>query len=213
MYVAEGGLREEDVDEEGKKLHIRITRNIIMEILKASYTGFRCWLVLFDLSSVASMILTIVTLATLDLPIVDKVLLSIYVVLVAITQLFLIFILILVGLAPLLCIGLCVYFCCCRKPEGEGQHLDLVARPATAQDVLNAGGDCSICYQNITQRDKVYDLPCSEKHVFHHYCLKQWSRVKSTCPICRTALPMTSEPRDSTEVRERISSLSDREQQ
>jgi hypothetical protein len=37
----------------------------------------------------------------------------------------------------------------------------------------------------VTLGEKIYVLPCSEKHVFHGQCLRQWTRIKTTCPLCR----------------------------
>lgn len=64
------------------------------------------------------------------------------------------------------------------------------------------GGDCSICFMSISQGDRVYVLPCSDKHLFHCLCLRQWTRVKNTCPNCRAAIPMTDVDRYSRQEEE-----------
>jgi hypothetical protein len=49
--------------------------------------------------------------------------------------------------------------------------------------------DCSICYNNYIQDDKVTELSCS--HCFHNKCIFNWfnsaelTRSKLTCPLCR----------------------------
>lgn len=63
-------------------------------------------------------------------------------------------------------------------------------KDATMTDIVNAGGNCSICYQSINEKDKIYVLLCSDKHVFHGDCLRHWTKVKNNCPICRQDIPM-----------------------
>lgn len=46
---------------------------------------------------------------------------------------------------------------------------------------------CSICQCQFECDDKYVRLAC--KHYFHHACLLQWVKKKSTCPICRFKLP------------------------
>lgn len=55
---------------------------------------------------------------------------------------------------------------------------------------------------SISQGDRVYVLPCSDKHLFHCRCLRQWTRVKNTCPNCRAAIPMTDVDRYSRQEEE-----------
>lgn len=99
-------------------------------------------------------------------------------------------------LAPLICVGLMIYCCCCSS-KATGSFIAVAAKPATTTDIVNAGGDCAICYQSITQGDRVYVLTCSEKHVFHGDCLEHWAKVKNTCPICRMEIAMAeNKPND-----------------
>ena len=44
---------------------------------------------------------------------------------------------------------------------------------------------CAICTEDFTNKDKVIVLKCSNKHVFHSSCLRQWVENKAICPICR----------------------------
>ena len=84
------------------------------------------------------------------MPVVDEVLLIVYVVISALTNLPIIIICILLALSPLICIGLLI-FCCCCAPKGQGQFIDLEPKAAESSDVVNAGGDCSICFMNIAE--------------------------------------------------------------
>lgn len=43
--------------------------------------------------------------------------------------------------------------------------------------------NCSICMDNLEQKEYVYELKC--KHVFHKTCLSPWIKVKPHCPNCR----------------------------
>ena len=45
---------------------------------------------------------------------------------------------------------------------------------------------CSICIEDIVVGNEYTKLECS--HSYHRECLKQWIKVKSTCPLCRIAL-------------------------
>jgi len=63
---------------------MRITKILILEVIKVTFKRLRFLVIIFNFLSVASMILTIITLAKVDLPVIDKVLLSVYVVAVAV---------------------------------------------------------------------------------------------------------------------------------
>lgn len=68
---------------------------------------------LYEVLSFASIIYTIVVLATTSMPIADTVLLSIYVAVVGIfTTAHLIIACVIVVLAPIVCLGLCLVCCC-----------------------------------------------------------------------------------------------------
>ncbi|CAH1118776.1 unnamed protein product [Phaedon cochleariae] len=41
---------------------------------------------------------------------------------------------------------------------------------------------CSICHEVPLKRDQKA-LPCN--HIFHSDCIKQWFKVKTSCPVCR----------------------------
>ena len=44
-------------------------------------------------------------------------------------------------------------------------------------------GECPICFDNITLKDKIYKIPC--EHKFHIICINSWLDDNNTCPLCR----------------------------
>lgn len=51
-------------------------------------------------------------------------------------------------------------------------------------------GECSICMDDITDKDEFRRLPCSDtvNHCFHKDCIDKWLRSNNTCPNCRSKL-------------------------
>ena len=45
---------------------------------------------------------------------------------------------------------------------------------------------CPICLQEYEEGDKCCVLPC--KHNFHDECIRTWTNVNRTCPLCRLSL-------------------------
>lgn len=45
---------------------------------------------------------------------------------------------------------------------------------------------CSICLNEYLFDDKIITIRC--KHVFHKHCLAIWSKMKNTCPMCRSTM-------------------------
>lgn len=45
--------------------------------------------------------------------------------------------------------------------------LNLKARAAGMNEVVKSSGECSICLMDIKLNEPVYELPCSDKHIFH----------------------------------------------
>tara|TARA_B110000858_G_scaffold185970_1_gene228650 strand:- start:4 stop:564 length:561 start_codon:yes stop_codon:yes gene_type:complete len=43
--------------------------------------------------------------------------------------------------------------------------------------------ECSICLEKLEKNNSVVILECS--HKFHDKCIKNWMKIKKTCPICR----------------------------
>jgi len=59
---------------------------------------------------------------------------------------------------------------------------------------------CPICLEPITDLSEALEMPCTRElfrvsnapavsHAFHRPCLQQWLGSRSTCPVCRFALP------------------------
>lgn len=44
---------------------------------------------------------------------------------------------------------------------------------------------CVICTEEYKNKDKVIQLKCNDKHVFHEECIRQWIVKKAICPTCR----------------------------
>ena len=97
-------------------------------------------------------------------------------------------IVLLIALSPVICIFFCFWICCCKPKEGK-DVLDLAQKGATTEHIVRCDGECAICLQSIDPGNQIYQLPCSDKHIFHVGCLNKWSQVKLTCPACRTEMP------------------------
>ena len=41
--------------------------------------------------------------------------------------------------------------------------------------------ECSICFEDMDESTKINK--CG--HTFHHYCIKEWTEINQSCPICR----------------------------
>ena len=48
--------------------------------------------------------------------------------------------------------------------------------------------DCGHNLQSHSKSDQNVNLQNHQKHIFHTHCIKEWLKVKFTCPICRTDL-------------------------
>ncbi|CAI2358723.1 unnamed protein product [Moneuplotes crassus] len=44
---------------------------------------------------------------------------------------------------------------------------------------------CPICRVAFEDKDEVIELKCSENHIFHEDCIKDWLVMKQDCPLCR----------------------------
>ena len=42
---------------------------------------------------------------------------------------------------------------------------------------------CSICMEDFTEGEEVVLCPC--KHCYHDQCIKEWLRLKNSCPLCK----------------------------
>jgi hypothetical protein len=58
---------------------------------------------------------------------------------------------------------------------------------STERETRNQSMNCLICLSSIVDQEDVCTIhktndPC---HLFHEKCLKQWLKIKATCPTCR----------------------------
>lgn len=191
VYVADSNIRMGEIDEPTMKLYDNIAKSSITVTLKTRYSWYRNGDNLYSLVNFTSMIYSIITLSTTSMNGVTEANLIIYVVIVGLSEITMILGCLLVALAPLICVGLCIFCCFCKKnPAESGSFINIPMKDATLNDIVNAGGNCSICYQSINEKEKIYVLLCSDKHVFHCECLRHWTKVKNNCPICRQEIPM-----------------------
>ena len=116
---------------------------------------------IYSFFSFFSMIYTIATLIQQPMTLENVLIFVGYVVVVALTQLTLLFLSILIVLLPLICFIGCFYYCFCFSNKGKASYIDLPSKQATNQDIANAGGMCAICRQDYNMGDKIYILPCS----------------------------------------------------
>ena len=60
-------------------------------------------------------------------------------------------------------------------------------------DTNKDGGEatCTICYTDFREEPEkvIAELNCSNKHIFHADCLKQWVANNKTCPLCKEVIP------------------------
>ena len=49
---------------------------------------------------------------------------------------------------------------------------------------------CAICLESFAESSHkdIAELDCSNKHIFHVECLKQWVEKNNECPLCREAI-------------------------
>ena len=188
IFVAENELKFEDLSEEGRNMHLNATKKAINALVKNQFGWTKQLENLYLILSLASMIYSIYTLAQGDLPTPDQVVLILYVIFIGLINLPVLVVLFIIAISPLLCL-LAIVFCCCCKGDNGSQFIDLEAQTANDEQAMKMGGDCAICFMGVSG-DRVYVLPCSDKHIFHCVCLRQWVKVKSTCPICRANIPM-----------------------
>jgi hypothetical protein len=45
---------------------------------------------------------------------------------------------------------------------------------------------CTICTVEYAEGDQIIVMQCDSRHFFHTECIKQWLRINSNCPICRS---------------------------
>jgi hypothetical protein len=145
-----------------------VTKNALGVALRTRFGWFRNGDNLYSLFNFTSMVYSIITLATTEMNGVTEANLIIYVVVVGLSEIVMVMGCLLVVLSPLICVALCVFCCCCRSNPGQaGSFINIPMKDATVADIVNAGGTCAICYQSINEKEKIYVLLCSDKHLFH----------------------------------------------
>ena len=45
---------------------------------------------------------------------------------------------------------------------------------------------CSICLEDFEDESKVVVLSC--KHIYHKKCIKEWTKIKRNCPLCKVSI-------------------------
>lgn len=69
-------------------------------------------------------------------------------------------------------------------PEGTDEKCSICLRGLGAANRSSILEEVNV---EAEDRDEVAKSPCS--HLFHVDCLRNWSRVNKTCPLCRAPLP------------------------
>ena len=72
----------------------------------------------------------------------------------------------------------------------------------TSLSVTSLGNECFICYEDMTDSDDVYTLPCCKKEL-HKNCLDKWHQDKvddCKCPHCMETLYKKISNRDEEQV-------------
>ena len=115
IYVSESDIRTSDLDDRGKsKIRMGI-KNMIEMVVGNSLSWARTLSRLTSILAIGTLVYSIVMLATTnDMKTIFYVALISYVVLVGLSQLFLIVVIILIVLFPLWIILFCCCMCCCR---------------------------------------------------------------------------------------------------
>ena len=64
------------------------------------------------------------------------------------------------------------------------------------EDEMKDKDTCNICLENFEENESLFKTACN--HLFHKDCLCTWTKIRSTCPVCReTIRDLTSEEIDS----------------
>ena len=106
----------------------------------------------------------------------------------------------------LVIIRCCVGHICSRENESPGSSNRNLVRRVTTRSILkdcqierysfDSGkrleflqtdyskySRCSICIEDFTEGEEVVLCPC--KHRYHDHCIKEWLRLKNSCPLCK----------------------------
>ena len=72
----------------------------------------------------------------------------------------------------------------CKWETNETEQLGVVARTFDPFK-FREHKECSICLSEFDNNAMVTVLPCDVRHYFHAECIQDWSRIHTTCPLCK----------------------------
>ena len=55
---------------------------------------------------------------------------------------------------------------------------------ASSSGGLSSKPSCSICLERFVKGDRLWILPCDDRHKFHGDCIKAWLAKNESCPLC-----------------------------
>ena len=58
---------------------------------------------------------------------------------------------------------------------------------------------CVICLEDYADKEKVVELDCNDKHLFHMKCMEEWVVKNDICPMCRVPIIKGSRPSGSSD--------------
>ncbi|KAH9075076.1 hypothetical protein Ae201684P_003761 [Aphanomyces euteiches] len=75
------------------------------------------------------------------------------------------------------------------KSQGHGllRYIQDHSDAEASIDVRKNARECVICQVDVEVGAEVVRMPC--QHVFHTECIKQWLKIRNSCPICRVEIP------------------------
>jgi hypothetical protein len=59
-------------------------------------------------------------------------------------------------------------------------------------------GCCTVCMCEFEGYQIVTVLPCSDKHIFHTECIKEWLLTKNACPLCMKEVDLSEVDKEET---------------
>lgn len=89
----------------------------------------------------------------------------------------------LIVFSPLICLFACIATGYSRYKEYQKElRVKLNIRVCDRSGVMN---DCPICFAEFEEKEKVCELECPGKHIYHEDCIRTWIKVQKSCPTCR----------------------------
>ncbi|KAH9124839.1 hypothetical protein LEN26_001290 [Aphanomyces euteiches] len=86
-------------------------------------------------------------------------------------------------------VGLSIPAFMISKSQGHGllRYIQDHSDAEASIDVRKNARECVICQVDVEVGAEVVRMPC--QHVFHTECIKQWLKIRNSCPICRVEIP------------------------